>query len=294
MLVYGTEIASDISFPLDLPEDVSSRYQINLSSQVPEELISAITCGIPFYQAHGRKVYLYSNQVINGSAAGQPWCYEVKDVLRFYWHSNDRNIYYILDRNGNAELLCFWFIHLLLPLYFTLENMYDFLHGGAVEVDGKPIIFIAPSMGGKSTMTDFFINKEHNLISDDKIPTFIHNNNFMAMGSHPYHRPYRKFEELGHHTTRFTHAAKPIHAFYNLIKTSENENINIIEVNGFKKFDALLPNYLYMFKFLKSQRFEYLSKMLNKIRVFQIQIPWSIQRLDEVHKKICAHCLEMP
>ncbi len=64
-------------------------------------------------------------------------------------------------------------------------------------------MFIAPSMGGKSTLTDFFIQQGHGLISDDKVPTVIENGQFLAGGSHPYHRPHRRFEELGYHVDNF-------------------------------------------------------------------------------------------
>ena len=128
MFVYGTEIISDIRFPLDLPSGSVARYNVALSSTVPDNLKSAITCGFPFYQAHGRHVYLYSNRELEGSENGQPWCYEVKDAIRFYWKGGERTIFYEFDEHGNANLLSFWFIHLLLPLFFTLENMYDFLH----------------------------------------------------------------------------------------------------------------------------------------------------------------------
>ncbi len=289
MIVYGTKIKSDIDFPLDLSHETEVRYEVELSSKVPEKLRNTIICGFPFYWAHGRDVYLYSDREFDGSETGQPWCYEVKDVLRFYWVGGERVIYYEVDEKGDANLLSFWFIHLLLPLYFTLEERYDFLHAGAVEVDGKPILFIAPSMGGKSTMTDYFIKQGHPLISDDKVATFIDNGRFMAVGSHPYHRPYREFEELGYRVDNFTEIFKPIHAFYALEGAEDNSEISINEIKGFEKFDMLLPNYLYMFSCLKPQRLKYLSRMLNGVRVFHVQVPWDMERLGEVHDVICEH-----
>ena len=289
MTAYGTKIKSDIDFPLKLAHETATRYAVELSSELPDGLEDAITCGFPFYWAHGRKVYLYSDRVFDGNEAGQPWCYEVKDVVRFYWMSGDRTIYFKLDENGDANLLSFWFIHLLLPLYMTLENMYDFLHAGAVEVEGKPILFIAPSMGGKSTMTDYFIKQGHPLISDDKVPTFIADGKFMAVGSHPYHRPYRKFEELGYRVENFTRIFKPIHAFYELEGVEGDADIMIQEIKGFAKFDTLLPNYLYMFSYLKPKRLKYLSGMLNGIKVFHVKVPWDMERLGEVHDVICEH-----
>lgn len=289
MTVYGTRIKSDIDFPLDLSHDTQTRYEVELSSKVPYEIKGSITCGFSAPLIHGRKIYLYSDREFDGNKAGQPWCYEVEDVVRFYWRGGEQNIYYELGEKGNANLLSFWFIHLLLPIYMTLENMYDFLHAGAVEVEGEPIFFIAPSMGGKSTMTDYFIKQGHTLISDDKVPTFINDGKFMAVGSHPYHRPYRKFEELGYRVENFTTHFKPIHAFYALERAEGDLEINIKEIKGFKKFDVLLPNYLYTFSWLRPKRLKYLSKMLNDIRVFHVQVPWDIERLGEVHDMICEH-----
>jgi hypothetical protein len=227
--------------------------------------------------------------VIDGNSAGQPWCYEVANVVRFYWRGGDESIYYQLDAQGNADLLGFWFIHLLLPLYLTLENKYDFIHAGAVEVEGKPILFIAPSMGGKSTMTDYFIRRGHPLITDDKLPTFIENGRFMAVSSHPYHRPYRKFEELGYRVEHFMDDFKPIHAIYVLEGSDADAEIMIDEITGFAKFDTLLPNYLYMFSHLLPKRHIYLSQMLSTIRMFRVSVPWDKERLGEVHDVLCEH-----
>jgi hypothetical protein len=111
----------------------------------------------------------------------------------------------------------------------------------------------------------------------------------MAVGSHPYHRPYRKFEELGYKVKRFSSSFKPIHAFYTLRSVDENEEVRIEEIRGFSKFDILLPNYLYMFSYLKPKRLGYLSSMLNRVKVFQIYLPWRKDRLHEVHEMICQH-----
>lgn len=289
MTVYGTKIKSDIDFPLDLSHETETRYEVELSSRIPIELQESIRCGFYLYGAHGRYVYLYSDREFDGSDTGQPWCYEVEDVVTFYWLGGERTIYYKLGEQGDAELLGFWFIHLFLPLYMTLENMYDFLHAGAVEVEGKPIFFIAPSMGGKSTMTDYFIKQGHPLISDDKVPTFISDGEFMAVGSHPYHRPYRKFEELGYRVEGFIQNFKPIHAFYQLEAVGADAEIRIEEIKGFEKFDTLLPNYLYMFSYLQPKRLKYLSSMLNAIKVYRVLVPQDMDRLHTVYKKIYTH-----
>ena len=289
MTIYGTKIKSDIVFPLNLSHNTETKYEVKLSSKVPAKLKNAVTCGFALYRAHGRRVYLYSDRLFDGSDAGQPWCYEVKDIVSFYWIGGEDTIYYELGREGDADLLGFWFIHLLFPLYMSLERKYDFFHAGAVEVEGKPLFFIAPSMGGKSTMTDYFIKQGHTLVSDDKVPTFIQNGKFMAVGSHPYHRPYRKFEELGYRVGDFTTAFRPLQAFYELEGVEADADIEISEIKGFAKFDVLLPNYLYLFSWLKPERLRYLSRMLNEIQVFHVKVPWDMERLAEVYKAIVMH-----
>jgi hypothetical protein len=289
MIVYGTKISSDIAFPLELPETGAVKYALSLSSQLPGSLKTSITCGFPIYYAHGRKVYLYTDRLFDGSDKGQPWCYEVKDVVTFYWVGGSRELYYELHGQGDANLLSFWFIHLVLPLYFTLEEMYDFFHAGAVEINGRPVLFIAPSMGGKSTLTDYFIRQGHTLVSDDKVATFVESDRFIAVGAHPYHRPYRKFEELGYHVTDFMTDFNPVSAFYVLEKADAEAIVAIEEITGFRKFEALLPNYLFVFAFLKAKRLKYLSALLNQVNVYTIRVPHDLDRLHEVHAAICTH-----
>jgi len=289
MIVYGTKIKSDIDFPLDLTQETETRYEVELSSKLPVNLKKSITCGIPLFWSHGRKIYLYSDRVMDSSEINQPWCYDVEGVVKFYWFSGEQIIYYEWNEDHDANLLSFWFIHQMLPMYMTLEGMYDFIHAGAVEVDGKPIFFIAPSMGGKSTLTDYFIKKDHRLVSDDKVPTFIQDNKFMAVASHPYHRPFREFEVFGLRVKYASEKFKPIHVFYVLEKSEENANTTIEEIKGFEKFDMLLDSYLYTFSYLKPKRLQYLGKMLNKIRVFRVKRPWDMDRLGEVYDAICEH-----
>lgn len=290
MIVYGTRIHSDIPFPLNIPNDQTIRPEITLSQAPPTGLMSEITCGFPLYQSHGRKVYLYSDRIFEKNTDKQPWCYEVKDVLRFYWYAGDSTIYYRLDKKGDASLLSFWFIHLLLPLYFTLEKRFDFFHAGAVRVEDKNILFLAPSMGGKSTMTDFFLKQGHSLIADDKVATFSAKNQFMTVASHPYHRPYRKFEDLGTRVQHYENICEPIHALYSLQKSPASSKPLISEVSGVDKFKTILPNYLYMFPYLMAYRLQYLSKVLHSIKMFHIQIPWDQKQLGSVHDSICQHC----
>ncbi len=289
MILYGVKVDSDIQFPLSLAHQTEIRYEMTLSFNVPQALKDSIICCGILYRSHGRLVVLCTDRVFEDSEARQPFCYEVQDIVKFYWQAGSTDIYYEMQQRCNADLLSFWFSHLFLPFYFTLERMYDFLHAGAVEVEGKPILFIAPSMGGKSTLTDYFIRKGHTMISDDKVLSFVENGHFMVGGSFPYHRPFRQLETLGYPVENFTASFKPLHAFYLLDRMEADAEVHIEEVTGFKKFDAILPNYLFAFKWLNAERLAYLSKMLNSTKVFRVQLPWDKQHLSKVHEKIIKH-----
>ena len=58
------------------------------------------------------------------------------------------------------------------PIYFSINHTYNFLYAGATEIDGKAIAFMASSFAGKSTLTNYFIQRGHQLITDDKMATY--------------------------------------------------------------------------------------------------------------------------
>jgi hypothetical protein len=221
--------------------------------------------------------------------AGQAWCYKIKDIGSFYWLSGERTVWYEPDQEENLPTLCFWFVHIVLPLYLNIEGVYCFLHTGGVAVGGKPLFFIAPSYGGKSTLTDFFIRQGHDLITDDKAATFMEDDAFMVVGSHPYHRAYRKFEDLGARVDNFMYGWNPIHAIYELEKIDPGGEIVIELIKGISKFQMLLPGALFNFPFLKAQRLTYLTRMLCQVEVYKVKVPWDIDRLPEVYTAITEH-----
>jgi len=290
LTLYGTKVYTDIKFPLDIPTASISRATIKLLQKNYSFQDMHITCGFRLYRAHGRKVYLYTDRVFeNISQKGQPWCYEVENVCRFFWIGGEETIYYQFLEDKDVHLLSFWFIHLMLPFFLVLEEKYEMFHGGSVMIDGKAVMFCAPSMGGKSTMTDYFIQQGHALISDDKIPLWIENDQFMLTGSHPYHRPYRKFEELGYHVSHFMNDAVPLNALYILEKGSENSPVIIEELHGFLKFQKILPHYLFSFASQQKKRMHYLANLAEHTKVFKVQRPWNLQKLDEVYQSIVKH-----
>ena len=296
--LYGVKVFCD--FPLfDRPVPLSAvapgkHPALELRQKAGAEAPQQYTESIPFNETHGRELSLHTDRLLSRSTAGQPWCLEVHNVVTFTWSGDEAVIYYQLQEEVAQALLVFWFVHIFLPLHLTLERGWDFIHSAAVEIGDQPVLFIAPSTGCKSTLGDYFLKQGHPLLSDDKVATFLHEGEFWAVPSHPHHRPFREYEVLGYPVENFAASARPIHAFY-LLEAGEPEiDIAISEVEGFRKFEQLLPNYLFSFQFLQQQRMRWLAQLADQSLVFKVVRPWDLDRLHEVYDTICAHSRSLP
>jgi len=295
--LYGVKVNCDFAL-FDRPTPVSAAApgehsalelrQAGAGAAVPP-LPESLAETMPLYATHGRELYLRTDREAARSATGQPWHLEVQGVASFSWTGGEPVIYYQLGDKGNRGLLVFWFVHIFLPLYLTLERGYDFIHAAAVELDEQPILFIAPSTGGKSTLGDYFLRQGHPMLSDDKVATFLEHGRYYAVPSHPHHRPFRQFEVLGNPIEHFARQARPIHAFYVLDQAGPDAGIEITEVTGFRKFEQLLPNYLFSFHFLQEQRLRWLAQLADQSLVYRVSRPWNLQRMHETYAAICAH-----
>lgn len=307
--LYGIEVSSPFSL-FDTPTSASTRAPgdhapVRLRAQgltsnpaqagaerpgpAPVALHPELSEEISFTMTHGRELFLRTDRPLADSTPGQPWCLEVGEVARFRWSGADDTVYYEMLEQGEQRLLAFWFVHIFLPLHLTLERGYDFLHASAVEVGGRPVLFIAPSTGGKSTLADYFLQRGHPLLSDDKVATFLHDGGYWAAPSHPHHRPWREDEVLGQPVENFVALANPISAIYCLQADEPDAAVRISEVSGFRKFEELLPNYLFSFDYLRARRLAWLAQMAAATPVYYLQRPWSLERMEEVYQAVLNH-----
>ncbi|MBT8039536.1 MAG: hypothetical protein KJN78_04810 [Gammaproteobacteria bacterium] len=240
-------------------------------------------------QAHGREMSICTDGEFTVSAKGQSWCFEVKDVARFYWREGSATIQFEYLTDGSEDLLAFWLIHIVVPLWFTLEGTGEFFHACSVEIDGAPIMFTAPSMGGKSTLTEYFLRRGHGLVSDDKVAIVEERGKFLAIPSHPNHRPYRRFEDLGIRVDSFCSKSAQIGAVYNLRRVAPDEAVQITEVVGHRKFAVMRPSYLFDFGALRERRLAFTAAMADSLSIYEVDLPWSLEKLEEVYDGICDH-----
>ncbi len=214
------------------------------------------------------------------------WGLEVKNVLSLVWDAGSRRILYGRGEEFTAERLRFWVYHTFFPIVLELRREYKMLHVGSVEVNGGPVFFSAPSFGGKSTMTDYFIRQGHTLYADDTLPVKIENGEYIAYPSFPYHRPYREPETLGYRVENFARQPAPIKALFDLHGVEPDAPVRIVEPKGIEKFKAFFYSGFIKFPFMKKERFDYFTKMAQCVPVYRVEVPWDKARLPEVYDAI--------
>ncbi len=237
----------------------------------------------------GRSARYVGSSPVSEVKRGVSWALEVKEVLTLIWNADRREITYIKGDQYTSEHLRFWVLHTFLPFILDLERSYHILHVGSVEIKGRPVLFSAPSFGGKSTMTDYFIQKGHMMLSDDSLAIDKRGDEYYAIASYPFHRPYRKVEELGYPVKNFATKSKPLHAVYLLEKSEPDARVEISELRGIEKFKAFHYSTFIDFSFMKQERFAFFTEMSKHIPVYKVKVPWDMERLNEVYEKIVKH-----
>ena len=238
-----------------------------------------------------REACYAAQQPYSECKVGCQWGVDVKGIVSLVWRCGERTIEYVAQKEYTPELLEFWVLHTIIPMMISLDETYNILHVGAVEVKGEPIIFSAESFGGKSTLTDYFIKQGHTLLSDDTLGVFEEEGRFMAVASYPFHRPYREAESLGYKVTDVMKEPKPLKAVYLLEKAEPDADVIIEEVKGVVKYKAFHFSTFINFDFMKEKRFKALSEMANTITVYKITVPWDMKRLPEVYKQIVENTI---
>lgn len=240
-----------------------------------------------------RNVTLATDRQFTVPSNDQRWIFTVENVISFAWETQSGKISYRFLAEATEDIFRFWLYHIVAPIYFSIGQVYKFLHAGAVEIEDKSVLFMAPSHGGKSTLTDYFIQRGHPLITDDKMATFERDGVYYAVPSHPYHRPFRTVEVLGNLCENPATQIRPIHAIYILEKSEPDAQITIRVLKGVEKFSRLHEGGEMNFSFFTPQYVTYLAGLANRVNVFAITVPHDMERLSEVYDMITNHTLQL-
>lgn len=242
-----------------------------------------------FHNNQNRQIRLFTKDNLSLLTDYSQWIFQVDGVVTFFCEHKNESIYYKEEKNYTKKLCEYWLKHIVLPIYFTMNGKYYFFHAGAVMIDNVCVAFTGDSHAGKSTLTDFFIKKGHPMITDDKLPTFQNDGCFYAVGSHPFHRPYRATEELGYRVEKFIQDRLLLSHIYILCPVEAHRDVTIQECKGIEKFQELHCASEVRLPIKKQARFEYLINLANKTKVFYLDVPRQIEKLEEVYQTILEH-----
>ncbi len=234
----------------------------------------------------GRQCIYLSNGPFYETGKHGAWGLEVKDVLSLAWEPVSRSILYGKGKLFTPELLRFWIFHTFFPMVLEWEQSYKMLHVGGVEVGGKPVLFSANSFGGKSTLTNHFVQKGHALYSDDTLAVKRVGEAYVAFPSFPYHRPFRQVESLGIRSENFAGEPAPIKTIFELKRAASDASVEIIPATGVEKFKTLYYSHFIQFPFMKQERFAFALEMAKYVTVYNITVPWDMERIDEVYEAV--------
>jgi hypothetical protein len=217
------------------------------------------------------------------------WAMYVAGVVDMAWLPSERTIVYTRRNDFSPERLRYWLYHTFLPLLVRTEEIYEILHVGSVDVGGKAVMFAAPTHGGKSTLTDYFLRREHALLSDDTLAVQTRPDGFYAVPAWPFHRPYRKLETLGEPVRRFAQRPLPVATLYGLELSQADDPVRIVPVNGMRKLHIVRNASFIEISFLQRASFAFQSRFAADVRCAVIRVPRALERLEEVYEAILRY-----
>lgn len=280
---YGHQLVFNTSCACNVDKKV---IYVDLLQTLPKE---NYTHTVTFDSNQGRDIYLRTTKNIQGLSTLETWSFVVKEIVIFFCNTKTHTITYYPLVHYKENLMHYWLYHIVLPIYLTFDGTYYFLHAGSVIINNKATLFMGDSYAGKSTLTDFFLQQRHTLVSDDKIATFLQSSTYMCEPSHNKHRPYRELETLGIETEQFQTDSLEIGKMYWITPVLEDAPVSIQELKGIQKFTNLRYSTEMDIYINQKKRFEYLATLANNMPLYELQIPRDIERLPEVYEKIVAH-----
>ena len=284
--MYLTDISHDFTFNIDGKHD-EVLHALKFKKNKIKSSLPFLTSRVPLHSNQGRNTYLLRGKNIFSSVVN--YTFVVEDIIKFDWKEGSKNIKYEYLKYADDILAHYWLSHTFLPLYYYLENIYDMLHMGAIEINGRACLFAAPSFGGKSTLTHFFLQKGHKLIADDRLPVYKKDSHYFAVPSYPYARNYRKIEDLGEYIENHLSKSLPIGNIYRLVQVEAEEKVTILEAKGVNKFAILEMSSDIKLSMLKKKEFANLNDLVANFCIYEISIPQNHSRLEEVYKIIVEH-----
>jgi hypothetical protein len=207
------------------------------------------------------------------------------DIGEFQLRPKEMTIYCNMSAGARIETTRYWLMNLMLPLHLLLAGRLEFLHGSAVRVGDGAVVFLAASMGGKSTIANYFVECGHSLLTDEYVG-LRRDGEFMVVPSAPFIRPRRQIGDLGDPVVRFESNALPLRAIY-LLALGE-EPAQIIPISGVSAITGIVRHCRFRHPERTKERFTQFAEMASEAPVARLCIPRDISRLPEVRRAVLA------
>jgi hypothetical protein len=232
-----------------------------------------------------------------------------------FYLSSDRIIAHILDPAYRymVEILL---LGEIFSLWLELQGI-PMIHASAVVVDNDAIAFLSSSMGGKSGLAAAFVQKGHQILTDDVLPVENQDNLFLARPGYPAMRmwPDQAGHFFGEYETlelvhpdyskrrvlvgpggfgTFCSEEKPLKGIYIPQRLGPDSDIIIESLSKKNAFFALIQNSftagLVEALGLQPQRMDFFSRMVMQVPLRRLNYPEGFHHLSHVVDAVLEDC----
>lgn len=184
--VYGLRLASNITFahlpreptlPGETPDLILEVQQATSSAQ--DSLGSTESRGTLWWRAGPPD---YPSLSVYESDGATLFCYH--RWVEFHVDAALHRVTCLVHPALDEKLIQYLFLGLVVSFVLHQRGCHN-LHAAAVKVEDEAVAFIAPTGGGKSTLTAYFLSAGHALVSEDLLPLQLRNGGVWALAGPP-------------------------------------------------------------------------------------------------------------
>ena len=292
-VAYGVRL--ETNFPLDdLPRSAADEPSIMIDVQRTSDVPTYTGTILTIYPARGRTATL--------TLTDSCFVLQIDDLFCFELWLSAKRIVCFAQHEVPYELLRYWILHQILPLFQMLSGSLAFIHGmavstrvaeekeGSVSQKASCIGFYGESRAGKSTLLSYFLSRGHSLVTDDHLALSTKTYTD-AVPTTPFYRPYRAIEDLGFVAENYSPETRPLRRLYMLQPAAPDADIRVEKLNGVEVVSTLLNDLQYTpydrrvpeFLPVVTGRFRGLSQLARQIPTLRLHVPHSMDRLSEVY-----------